>query len=88
VRRLGRLGGFSLVPLSLLPLAAVGPLVAPSIARRLDGTAPPALATAPFARPLANPLDVSLLLPGHARAVPVRPTARPPLRNHRAVRVR
>ena len=33
---LRRLAGFSLVPLSLLPLAAIAPVVAPSVAKRVD----------------------------------------------------
>ncbi len=47
---LRRVAGFALVPLSLLPLAAIVPVVAPSVAKRIDvlqGVAGAASAPAP-----------------------------------------
>ncbi len=35
MRRLRRAAGFALVPLSLLPLVAVAPIVAPTVAQRI-----------------------------------------------------
>lgn len=60
---LKRLAGFALVPLSLLPLVAIVPVMAPSVAQRIDVlegvglTAPPADAAEPAS------LDVLLVAP-------------------------
>jgi hypothetical protein len=68
---LRRLAGFSLVPLSLLPLGVIAPVVAPSVAKRIDVLQGVALTPQPAATtalPLRNPLSVPpLAVPGHDR---------------------
>lgn len=68
---LRRLAGFALVPLSLLPLGVIAPVVAPSVAQRIDVLQGIPLIRTTETTPLPDPgtalVVAPLVAPGHDR---------------------